>query len=567
MNRANINIKDSNYTFKYLIEYNRLSYGEDVEMTYFISKNRVDLCSDRSHWIKYNNDWIDVVDWAGEEKSDYLPKTSKMCNIKLYYPEFSVDTYSNTYYMLTANTWVNGMYVYLGSYLFNRLDAVATDSIVSFEGNKYYEYDEINILDPRDIVYSDSWKEWRHEVCGEPIIGDDENYNSVGAQINFTLYPVQEVDDKYMILNGHSGGQNGMNISSGESDYLNMHTQIAFNDSVEIEYSINFNSEYDGDLMLYLKETYNLDDVKCVVRLATNGIISNNDVVVVEKDFDEECKFVKNDIKQLSITKGWPVVNGEFMTGLYVNTSLSIIKPQQDLYIWKDPENIASLKLVDLDNNVVDEYQVPSQLVGESYRAEMIKSSKLNPVICNGVYYCTEGQQFIKLTHPNDVYYIKVEPRELLYIISNSIPLTQELHKYLIVDENKIDLNTVNMNHYNINAINKIENNVVKVDGVNDAKSNIIHSVFFRTKDAQDLLIHPLVTENICINLDQYKSKVDSFILKIEDFNFNQIGSTSSGIIFKVIGGKISTQKTSGIYYVLNQDSELVTSGKYISVF
>ena len=126
--------------------------------------------------------------------------------------------------------------------------------------------------------------------------------------------------------------------------------------------------------MLYLKETYNLDDVKCVVRLATNGIISNNDVVVVEKDFDEEYKFTKNDIRQLSITKGWPVVNGEFMTGLYVNTSLSIVKPHQDLYIWKDPENIASLKLVDLDNNVVDEYQVPSQLVGKSYKSEIIKS-------------------------------------------------------------------------------------------------------------------------------------------------------------------------------------------------
>ena len=123
------------------------------------------------------------------------------------------------------------------------------------------------------------------------------------------------------------------------------------------------------------------------------------------------------------------------------------------------------------------------------------------------------------------------------------------------------------MNVYKIDAINKIENNVVKVDGINDAKSNIIHSVFFKVKDSQDLLIHPLVTENICINLDQYKSKVDAFILKIEDFNFNQIGSTPSGIIFKVIGGKIGTQKTSGIYYILNQDLELVTSGKYISVF
>ena len=38
-----------------------------------------------------------------------------------------------------------------------------------------------------------------------------------------------------------------------------------------------------------------------------------------------------------------------------------------------------------------------------------------------------------------------------------------------------------------------------------------------RVKDSQDLLIHPQVTENICINLDSYKTKVDSFVLKIGD--------------------------------------------------
>lgn len=564
MNRTNINIKNSDNTFKYLIEYNRVLYNSNDEISYSVDGDRIDIYKDSS-WVKHNNDWINSNNAI--TKTDYLPTTYKLFNIKLYYPEFSVDTYSNTDYMLTVNTWVNGMYVYLGSYLFNRLNAVAADSVISFESNKYYEYDEVDIIDPRDITYSDSWKEWRNKVCGEPITGDDENYNNTGSQLNFTLYPVQEVDGKYMIKNGYSGGQNGVNISSNVSDYLNIHSELSFDDNIEVKYDINFNSEYEGDLLSYLKETYELNDIKCVVRLATNSITSENDVIVVEKDLDESGCFNKNDIKKLSVTESWPEVNGEFVEGLCINTSLSILSNMPDVNIIKDSSDINVLKLVDLEGNIVDEYDIPSQLIGKSYRMEIVKSSTRNPIICNNICYCTEGAQFIKLTHQNDVYYIKVAPQELLYIISNIIPLTQEVFKYLLVDDNKIDLSKVNMNHYNINAINKIENNIVKVDGVNDAKSNIIQSVFFRAKDSQDLIIHPLVTENICINLDQYKSKVDSFILKIEDFNFNQIGSTPAGIVFKVIGGKINTKKTSGIYYILDQNAELVTSGKYISVF
>lgn len=565
MNKININIKDSYSTFKYLIEYNRVLYNNDSEISYSVSGNRVDIYNENSHWVKYNNDWIKNQEWANNTITDYLPKSYRLANVKIYWPEFSVDTYFKTDYILTANTWINGVYVYLGSYIFNRLDAIASESIVSFEGNKYYEYSEIDIIDPRDIAYSDSWKEWRNKVCGEPLI-DDENYNNTGSQINFTLYPVQEVDGKYMILDGYSGGQNGMNMADQKNDYLNIHSELEIGESVEIKYDIKFNNEYGSNLNEYLKETYNLENIKCVVRLITNSVESVDDIIMIEKDLDDICKFTKNDIRQLSIMKGWPVDNDEFTTGLFLNTSLSISKQLPILNLYVD-EKIGIIKLIDLNGEVLYKYPIPSQLIGKSYKKEIVKSSKENPIICNNICHFTEDQQFVKLTYLNDIYYIKIEPQELLYIISNSIPLTQEIFKYLIVDDNKIDLSKINMNHYNINAINKIENRIVKVDGVNDAKSNIIQSVFFRVKDSQDLLIHPQVTENICINLDQYKSKVDAFILKIDDCCFNQIGSTPAGIIFKVIGGKIGAQKTSGIYYILNQDSELVTSGKYISVF
>ena len=71
------------------------------------------------------------------------------------------------------------------------------------------------------------------------------------------------------------------------------------------------------------------------------------------------------------------------------------------------------------------------------------------------------------------------------------------------------------------------------------------------------------MNENICINLDQYKHLVKSFILQIEGVKFIEIGRTKSGVVFKVIGNKLPKQIQTGQYYILNQDSDLVTSGKY----
>ena len=37
----------------------------------------------------------------------------------------------------------------------------------------------------------------------------------------------------------------------------------------------------------------------------------------------------------------------------------------------------------------------------------------------------------------------------------------------------------------------------------------------------------------------------------------------NNGILFKVIGNNLPNKKTEGTYYILNQNSEMVTFGKY----
>lgn len=154
---------------------------------------------------------------------------------------------------------------------------------------------------------------------------------------------------------------------------------------------------------------------------------------------------------------------------------------------------------------------------------------------------------------------------DFIYLRSNQIPLTQSLFRYLVgvVPQQKIFLSAVDMNVYNINAVNKIQQNIIQVERPDDYKANIIKPIFFRTSKLASLVIHPVVTEQICINLDQYKSKVNSFILQVENTSFPEIGRNSSGVIFRIVGNKLPNQMATGTYYILDQDSELITTGQY----
>jgi hypothetical protein len=155
----------------------------------------------------------------------------------------------------------------------------------------------------------------------------------------------------------------------------------------------------------------------------------------------------------------------------------------------------------------------------------------------------------------------------VLTIMSNSINLTQDIFRFLIQDGSAIDnvkLSDIIMDIYNINTVNKIQQNIIQVDRPNDYKSNIVKPVYYRTRDIANVVFHPEITENICINLDAYKSSVKSFILRLEGINFGEKARVSSGVIFRINGNYLPKTNKEGIYYILNQDSELITTGKYI---
>lgn len=158
-----------------------------------------------------------------------------------------------------------------------------------------------------------------------------------------------------------------------------------------------------------------------------------------------------------------------------------------------------------------------------------------------------------------------VDMKETLLLHSNALNMTQEVMKYFIGENplNYVNLSLLDMNNYTVNAVNKIEKKIVQIEKPNDYKSNLIKPVYFRVRELSSLVIHPAVTENICINLDAYRSQVDTFYIQIEDAVFVERARTNTGVIFKIVGANLKNEVGQGTFYILNQDKELVTTGKY----
>lgn len=165
----------------------------------------------------------------------------------------------------------------------------------------------------------------------------------------------------------------------------------------------------------------------------------------------------------------------------------------------------------------------------------------------------------------------------MLTLLSNTLCVTQDMFASILANEQKADIEAVmaefnsdpNTQNFNspdmetINIVNKTQKKVINIEKPNDFKNNLTRPVFIRAQKNNEIVIHPKVTENISINLREYKNYVETFTLKIADTEFTEYGRQSSNIIFKVVGKQLPEELENGIYYVLDDNNELVTSGNY----
>lgn len=487
MKFTSINISNSEHSFKYIFEYNQNDHLNN-DYTYVVSGDNIYINNKNTPiWIHDSNIWSNI------DASTIPLSNIKTSNITLYFPDYSVETYvKGVSYAITLNIWIGNKSIYLGAYIANRSQALAADRIKQFYNQKYYESMEFEIPDPSDMVYGDTWRDWRKSVCGSQIINGVESNNDAPI-LNVTLYPVVKSGDIYVKYSDYNGGQNGIRFQEYNAN-LHYNLKVNYNKypCMLFESNIQFNNVYKQNLRGfkdYLLETYDINGDDCVLRYDYYIQDKENVYGYYSKYVDNiKCELTKYDINNSEYPfSSWD----EFIDGLYISGTLNIINK----------------------NNINDE---------------------------SGV---------------------------LMTIMSNPIPITKELYKFIVKDDSNdvdfIKLNQIDMKVYEINTVNKVEQNIIQVERPKDYKSNLIKPVYYRTRELNHVIFHPAVTENVCINLDSYKSQASSFILKLEGVNFKETARVSNGVIFKIIGNTLPTTTSSGIYYILNENDELITTGKY----
>lgn len=478
---TNINIINDNDQFTYILKYDETSYSYNWKHTNKEFQNEVYIRKNSDGQIlRKNNTYYEKVNckFSGE----------LMCGVSevvLYIPNFSVDTYeSDISYVLKLDTYIHDKIVNIASLKFNRLDTIACDKVYKFGDQQYYECIKFDIPNIRQLLYSDDFRDFRINVCGE----DERQYNDTGAILYASLYPVKS-NNTIELLDNYVGGQNSINISSLKNDYINLHiyhnldSPLRKNEEPSIFTELNFNEFYEGNLTEYLRETYNISKFKIKCGL----VIGNEDDLYVNlESYGDENNYNFNFTKT-EITQH----NFDNWSG------------------WKEGINI----------------------------------------ICS-----------LDILDEND--------ESLLYLISNQIPLTQELFKYFVggyfkngkTSINNINLDLVNMNIYDINTYNKVENNIIKINNPEGTSKNIIQPIFYRSQSSSDIInIYPEVTQNIELNIPNIKQAT----LQIENVKFNNIGINNGNMVFKIIGKLLPQKINEGTYFILDDNGVMVYSGKY----
>lgn len=158
--------------------------------------------------------------------------------------------------------------------------------------------------------------------------------------------------------------------------------------------------------------------------------------------------------------------------------------------------------------------------------------------------------------------------------------ITKDWIKYTILDTQSsrikfndkyknVQMTMTNIENPEITFIDHINCRIVKTNDESQIKNNkqssprmIYKPLFFRVQDLQSISLRSNMTQNIAINLNDYMTKVDEFVLKINDLSFNEIARTGSFVLFKVRSGEI--ESTDGKYDIMTSDGDYISTGKYI---
>ena len=197
-----INILSNEQSFPYIIEYSKgavstdghnMTDGDDI--LWHKENNIVRMFEEHTKYYRNKNDWYSASSLYENMVNTYIPAYVRTSNIKVYVPTHAVSTYiKHIKYAITINTWINGVKIDLGTFMFKPADTYAIPGGVIKRGNnEYYECIDFDIIDPFYLMYSDDWAEFRRLVCGEPTL-----LNNTGSTLYVSLFVVDEYENRHV---------------------------------------------------------------------------------------------------------------------------------------------------------------------------------------------------------------------------------------------------------------------------------------------------------------------------------------------------------------------------------
>ena len=139
-----------------------------------------------------------------------------------------------------------------------------------------------------------------------------------------------------------------------------------------------------------------------------------------------------------------------------------------------------------------------------------------------------------------------------------------------ISDENiKLQLEEWYKNYTPYSFINNISCSITRNENSSDIKSNqiikntqiIYKPIFFKTNQLNNITIKYMQNQHIGIDLHEYMSKVDLFIMTLDGNTYDEIGRNVNYVIFNIPAVQLTNQ--SGTFEIYNQDHEYITYGNW----
>jgi len=359
----------------------------------------------------------------------------------------------------------------------------------------------------------------------------------VNTSINIMLYPFDEiVDNQYILDNKYTI----TNLFIQNKFYLNLISKLGFvNDKFSLINTFDYpnkEKEKDYDNYIYTKEEYN--------DIINNYNVENNENSIID-----------------------PLV--KYYNLYYANNVMD--NYEHEYFGDEEFESIRTTGFV-------------IQIATDRLFKEIVFESTINTDHNNEAFIYDFNFELDNIFHSwdqlNDILICRslfIDKKFNNVIISNNVILNKEKFKYLINDINtstiyyKNQNNLINDNFMDIkNGFNLIDkfNCIIKeednrINTINNLDNNVKYiykPIFYKVQELQNLKIRKNVVQNIGINLGEFMSKVNLFILNIGNLSIRENSRNDYYVIFNIDANLLSD---SGTYNILNSEFDYISSGNY----